>query len=99
MEKVIVKELSKEQKHLIEIKYLLELYDQPRQNLIGEYSKTPNHLTEIEIELVEQYFLLGKSLKDDNLTSCERDALHKMNRKYHFIPTDNSKLEVVSRIR
>lgn len=99
MEKVIVKELSEEQKHLIEIKYLLESYDQKKQDLIGEYSKTPNHLTPIEIELVEQHFLLGKSLKDDDLTRCEIDALHKMNRKYHFTPTESNKLEVVSKVR
>jgi len=96
---VIVKELSSEQKHLIEIKYLLESYDQKKQDLIGSYSQTPNHLTPIEIELVEQHFLLGKSLKDVNLTRCDIEALHKMNKKYPHIATKSEKLEVVYKVR
>ena len=99
MGNVIAKELSSEQKHLIEIKYWLESYDQKKQDLIWAYSQTPNHLTPIEIELVEQHFLLGKSLKDDNLTSCDRVALHKMNKKYHFTSTKSDELEVVYKVR
>lgn len=93
-----VKVISEDKQHLIEIERLLELYNQPKQNLIKEYSKTPNHLTENEIELVEQHFLLDKSLNDGNLTSCERDALLKISEKYHT-PTESNNLNVVYKVR